>query len=285
MRFSGRLRLATAAIAYGCITGLGAAANASSIVELIGADPFFFPSAPSPSVYFSPDPAHQLTVRTVSGQVTNLAAPASPSGTASVSAGGPDMISYVLSIAGDPSDPAKSTIAMSGECSDPADPTAPPATIAATGVVVTDPTQDPIFLQPAAGHLSWTMAGNFCGGLLKSGEQDAFARTIQSKGSSGLLVDAHSVVVDELTQLLFKLRSQMEVFVKGSDGTYQSVTRLCIPGTGGSPDICIRESVCEGTLIADGKLSVDGANITIAEGGSIQFDGICVDEFIATTSP
>jgi hypothetical protein len=38
----------------------GSGASASSIIELIGADPFVYPQAPEPSIFFTPDPAHQL---------------------------------------------------------------------------------------------------------------------------------------------------------------------------------------------------------------------------------
>jgi len=37
-----------------------AQASASSVIELIGGDPNTFPVAPSPTVYFTPDPAQQL---------------------------------------------------------------------------------------------------------------------------------------------------------------------------------------------------------------------------------
>jgi len=50
------------AIAAGMILlgWLPSATRGSSIIELIGADPYIFPVAPQPTVFFAPDPAHSL---------------------------------------------------------------------------------------------------------------------------------------------------------------------------------------------------------------------------------
>jgi len=271
------------AVLYGCIAVSGLPAKASSILELVGADPFIFPQAPTPTIYFSRDPAHQLTV-TVSGTWFNPAPPDAPFGTASVLMLGPETASYVISIEGDTPAPGVSTLDVFGTC---ANPTTPPSTspITASGFVVAEPHSDQIFTQPAAGHLSWTLSGSYCGDMLKSGEQDTFARTVQSKGSDGILLDGHGVVVDQAAQLQFKLRSQVEVFVKRTQGTYHSLTAVCIPGTGGGPDTCLREIVCDGILTADGNMSVDGAEIVVGEGGTIQFDATCTDDVVPLTTP
>jgi hypothetical protein len=46
------------------------AGGASSIIELIGADPHIYPQATNPGVYFSPDPAHLLAYQDVPAQVS-----------------------------------------------------------------------------------------------------------------------------------------------------------------------------------------------------------------------
>jgi hypothetical protein len=52
----------SALVLAGCLLVVGAptVASGSSIIELIGGDPFIYPLAPQPSIFFTPDPAHQL---------------------------------------------------------------------------------------------------------------------------------------------------------------------------------------------------------------------------------